>query len=191
MVLGSFSGDFFEDVARCVRRGAVVKFGDCRKPVWPEFFESWRGVSVETFVVFEHLGIVEGVVEDAEMIVGTAEGAVFPTIEVADFVVRILFAECAYEFGYVGGSERVIRRDIVTVFKLFGSACVLVAIGESKPRIAMLIEIHAGFVDDANCPHESVIDATTKALTASHLQRFMAFRFVEGETARYLIAVTL
>ncbi len=79
----------------------------------------------------------------------------------------------------------------MTVFILFCGAGGGVAIGKSKPRIAVVIEVQKGLVDDADSPHESVIHATAKALTASNFKQRVRFAFVEREPTRDYVLIAL
>ncbi len=122
-------------------------------------------------------------IEEADVVMGTLIFfAVFAAVKVSYFVPHILFAECTDEFRDVRWSERVIRRYIVSVFILGGVAFVGVSIRKSSPRIAVVIEVQIGLVDDSNRPHDAVIDAATKALTASHFQCLRSACFIEGKS---------
>ncbi len=68
-------------------------------------------------------------------------------------------------------------------FELFVGAFAGVAVGKSKKAIALFIVVQMGFVNDADCPHESVIEATAKAATASHLHLLSSTCLIEGEPA--------
>ncbi len=57
-----------------------------------------------------------------------------------------------------------------------------VSICKSNPRIAVVIEVHVRLVDNTDCPHDAMIDATAKALTASHLQCLRSAFFIEGKS---------
>jgi len=123
-----------------------------------------------SFVIAPQRLVIEGTIEETEVIMRSLIlVAVFTTVEVFNFL-RECFTKSSYEFRDVRGSEAVVRRDIVSLFVLFVVALGWIAVRESNETIAMLIGPHAGLVDDPDCPHESMIQATTKTRTASNFK---------------------
>ncbi len=110
------------------------------------------------------------------------ERTIFATVEVAYFMVFVCFSQRPDEFLDVRRSEGRLFRDVVAFFELVVGAVVRFSVCESSPRIAKVIEVQTGLVDNADTPHEAVIHATAKALTASHFQCLRAFAFIEGKS---------
>ncbi len=66
-----------------------------------------------------------------------------------------------------------------------------IAVSESNPRIAEVIDVQTGFVDDTDSPHDAVVHATAKALTASHFQCLRSAIFIKGKSTSYYVLVAL
>ncbi len=79
--------------------------------------------------------------------------------------------------------------DILSVSELLFGAFAGIAVGKSNETIALLIKVQIGFMDDTDSPHERVIEATTKALTASHFQCLRSTSLIEGKPARRRVFV--
>lgn len=100
------------------------------------------------------------------MIVRTPKFAIFSSVVVADFLMRICFSQRSDEVADVRRAKGIVLRDVVAVFELLFGTGGRASIGKGCPGIAVIIDVHSSFVHDADRPHKPVIAAATKALTA-------------------------
>ncbi len=191
MLIRFLSRNFFKRVTSRICCGFVIEFCNRREAIRPEFFKSWARICVEPFVVLPKSLVIERLIEETDVIMRSLVFVtVFPAIEIADFMTD-RFSQPSYKFGNVTGTEGVVSWYVMSVSELFGGSFVGVSVCKSNEARALLISPQAGLVDDPDCPHECMIQATTKALTTSHFECLSSACFIECKSTRYYVLVAL